>query len=187
MVLHEKCCAICLLIFFNKLCNDAISTTVLIFLPVRNGNVVINNLIILFHHKRSTAVQLNCIVVPSSRPANVYISSEFLEGSMAILENLCNCFVYVRRNYSSITAPGDNYYRSCFIYFTHVNDDDSSRPSRVSIFEPLVGSSISRIWNIEVFRLFELFEIDLIISRISNTKRIFFSIYLSSAVKVNRW
>lgn len=52
----------------------------------------INNLIILFHHKRSTAVQLNCIVVPSSRQLTVYISREFLEGSMAILEKLCNLF-----------------------------------------------------------------------------------------------
>lgn len=37
-------------------------------------------------------MQLNCIVVPSSRQLTVYISREFLEGSMAILEKLCNLF-----------------------------------------------------------------------------------------------
>lgn len=104
MVLHEKCCAICLLIFFNKLCNDAISTTVLIFLPVRSGNVVINNLIILFHHKRSTAVQLNCIVVPSSQQLTCIFRANFWKRAWQFWKT-CATVSCVRRNYSSITAP----------------------------------------------------------------------------------
>lgn len=161
MVLHEKCCAICLLIFFNKLCNDAISTTVLIFLPVRSGNVVINNLIILFHHKRSTAVQLNCIVVPSSQQLTCIFRANFWKRAWQFWKT-CATVSCVRRNYSSITAPGDNYYRSCFIYFTHVNDDDSSRSSQPRFSNHLLVRQFPE-YGISNCSGSKLFEIDLII------------------------
>lgn len=114
----------------------------------------INNLIILFHHKRSTAdaIKLYCcsiIAAANSVHFERIFGREHGNFGKAVQPVPPVPFP---RNYSSITVPGDNYYRSCFIYFTHVNDDDSSRSSQPRFSNHLLVRRISPIWNIQLFR-----------------------------------